>query len=454
MDKTEQRQLMTIGNYRKKIILFALPIFIGALFQQLYNTVDSLIVGNYLGPDALAAVGSTGVLTYLLIGFYVGFSNGAGVITAHFIGAGRDELTERSVHTSVAVGIVFGILMTAAGVLGTPFLLRLMGTPQNVFGQARLYLQVYFGGAFFIAMYNMLVGILQAAGDSRHPLIYLVISSLTNIVLDLLFVAGLGMGVEGAALATVLSEMLSVILCLIRLLRVKGPYRLNLRRIRFDRWCTGQILRQGFPAALQAVVIDLGNLLIQSYINSFGASAMAGIGAYTKVEGFCFLPVTAFSIAVTTFVSQNLGAGKTDRVKKGIRFSLLCSLLLIEAVGIAMFLFAPQLIGAFSRDPEVIAFGVGRARVCGFFYGLLGFSHVASAVMRGLEKPAMPAAIMLVCWCAVRVGAVLILGPILRSIALSYWLYPVTWTLSSICFIVLLKRALGGRLLDAGTAAV
>ena len=432
--------LMTEGNYRKQIFFFAVPVFVGALFQQMYNTVDSLIVGNYLGPEALAAVSSSGTLTFFLVGFFWGFATGAGVVIARYIGARNEDKTFRAVHTAMGVGLVCGIVMTAAGILLSPILLRLIQTPESVYMTAKTYLTIYFGGSFFLVMYNILVAIMQAAGDSRHPLIYLVISSLTNIVLDIVFIAVLKMGVEGAALATILSECLSMVLCLQRLLRIKDTYRVDLRKIRFDRGCTLAIVRQGLPTAFQAPVIDLGNILIQSYINSFGALAMAGIGAYTKVEGFCFLPVISFSTAVTTFVSQNYGAGRMDRVRKGARFSIVCAIVLIELIGVALFVTAPQLVGAFSSDPAVIAFGTGRARVCSLFYFTMGFCHLASAILRGLDRPVIPPAVMMVCWCLVRVVSVLTIGQVWHRIDLAYWLYPVTWMLSTVLFAFILSK--------------
>ena len=440
--------LMTEGDYRKQIFFFAVPVFIGALFQQMYNTVDSLIVGNYLGPDALAAVSSSGTLTFFLVGFFWGFATGAGVVIARFIGARNDDQTFLAVHTAIGVGLVCGIVMTAIGVLLSPVLLRLIQTPESVYMPAKTYLTIYFGGSFFLVRYNIMVAIMQAAGDSHHPLIYLVISSLTNIVLDIVFIAVLKMGVEGAALATILSECLSMVLCLLRLLRIKDTYRVDLRKIRFDRSCTLAIVRQGLPTAFQATVIDVGNILIQSYINSFGALAMAGIGAYNKVEGFCFLPVISFSTAVTTFVSQNFGAGRMDRVRKGSRFSIICVIVLIEMIGVILFVFAPQLVGAFSGDPAVIAFGTGRARVCSPFYFTMGFCHLASAILRGLDRPVVPPVIMMVCWCLVRVVSVLTIGQIWHKIDLAYWLYPVTWMLSTVLFIVILSKEFRKRMPD------
>ncbi len=437
MSKAFTGTVMTEGNLRRQIIFFALPVFIGNLFQQMYNTVDSLIVGNFLGQEALAAVTSTGSLTFLLVGFFVGFSNGASVIVARQIGSRKEYMVERAVHTAMALGLLCGVLMTLLGVLGSPLLLQLMQTPKDVLPDAQAYLTVYFAGSLFLVMYNMMVGILQAAGDSRHPLYYLIFSSLLNIGLDTLFIAGFGMGVDGAALATILSEAVSMTLCLIRLLRVQDIYRVRLRRIRFDMECLRKILYQGLPTALQMTVIDLGNILIQTYINSFGSLAMAGIGAYCKVEGFCFLPVTSFSVAVTTFVSQNYGAGQHERIRKGIVFSIVCTLVLIELIGIVLYRFAPQLVGAFNADTRVIQYGAGRAYVCCPFFFLLGFSHVSSAVMRGLGKPVIPTIVMMICWCAVRVTCVLTIGQRIHTIQLTYWLYPITWLLSSIWFALL-----------------
>jgi len=338
------------------------------------------------------------------------------------------------------MGLVFSVLVSVLGVAITPTMLRWMGTPPEVFVESAKYLRIYFAGATGLVMYNMLVGILQASGDSRHPLIYLVISSLTNVALDILFVAGLGMGVEGAAYATIISQFLSMILAAARLMRLKSDIRVSIKKIRFDRDSLRFIIRNGLPTALQASVIDLSNILIQSYINSFGGLAMAGIGASTKLEGFAFLPVTSFSMAVTTFVSQNMGARRYDRVREGIRFGLTCTIVTIEALGVVLFLLSPQLVGLFNRNPDVIRFGMGRTRVCALFYCLVGFSHVASAVMRGLGKPMTPMVIMLTCWCAVRILVLFTLGRVLHDVRLAFWIYPFTWSLSSVVYVVLLKR--------------
>lgn len=436
----ENTQLMTVGDYRKKIILFTIPLFIGNLFQQMYNTADSLIVGNFLGPQALAAVSGVSSLTFLFVGFFQGFSTGAGVVIARLIGANNTEKASKAVHTTVLLGVILSISMTLLGYFLAPELLKLMGTPEDVYPLSKIYLQIYFLGFSGLVMYNTFTGILQAAGDSKHPLYYLVISSMINIVLDIVLIAVFKMNVEGAAIATIFSEILTAVLVGYRLVHTEGATQLHFNELKMDMECLKQIVKFGFPTALQSSVIDVSNILIQSYINSFGSLAMAGIGASTKAEGFIFLPVTSFSMAMTTYISQNMGAEEYERVKKGIRFGYALALSIIEAMGVILFLFAPTIIAFFNNDPQVVAYGVGRARTCGLFFMLVGYSHIASAVCRGLGKPAAPMVIMLVCWCAVRVGVLFTVGQLFHNILLAYWIYPITWTLSTIVFYVYLKN--------------
>ncbi|MBQ5954057.1 MAG: MATE family efflux transporter [Lachnospiraceae bacterium] len=431
--------LMTEGTVWKRIIRFAVPLFIGQLFQQLYNTVDSLIVGRLIGTSALAAVTATGSIIFLIVGFFMGFSTGAGVVIARDIGAGDEKAVSRSVHTTYAMGIAASIIMTVLGIVMTPTILRWMDTPADVFPEAALYLRVYFSGCIGLVFYNLQMGILQASGDSTHPLYYLIFSSVLNAVLDFSFIRFLHMGVEGAALATIIGQMVSAVLAMRRLLKTDEVIRFVPKRIRFDGAKLGQIVHIGLPTALQACVIDLANMMIQSYINSFGKVAMAGIGASTKLEGFVFLPVNAFSMAMSTFVAQNLGAGKTDRMRKGVKFGLLTSVLVVEAMGALMVFFSPQLIALFDANPEVIYYGSLRGQICGFFFCLCGFSHVSSAVMRGLGKPVVPTVVMLTCWCAVRVVTLMTIGRVYHNILLAIWIYPITWSLSTIVYIVYMR---------------
>ncbi len=439
---TSEKNLLTVGSVPKKMLFFAIPIFLSNLFQQLYNAVDSLIVGNFVGQEALAAVGSSASLIMLLVGFVNGVSLGAGVLVARFFGAGDEKEMERAVHTTVALGLCAGVVLTAAGIGLSPQILRLMGTPEDVMPNSVLYFRLYFAGVMAVVLYNLGAGILQSAGDSRSPMKYLVAASLTNVVLDLLFVAVLGMGVGGAGLATVLSQALSAFLVFRRLMRVDAGYRVRWRRVRFDREMLRRVVTLGVPSGVQNSVISLANVIVQSNINAFGSSAMAGCGAYSKLEGFAFLPVTCFSLALSTFVSQNLGAGRQDRVKSGVRFGLLCSPILAEGIGILIFAFAPFLIGLFNGEPEVVAFGVSDARTVALFYCLLAFSHCCAGILRGYGRPVVPMAVMLAVWCVFRITYITVTVRLIPDIRVVFWAYPITWTISSILFAAFVWRVL------------
>ena len=432
---------MTSGSIWKKMVFFALPILLGNLFQQMYNTVDSLIVGNFLGSSALAAVSSSGSLIFMLIGFLSGIASGAGVIVARRFGAGDREGLHKAVHTTVALGIVSGILMTVVGVLLSPQILRWMDTPESVMPGSVAYLQIYFCGSLGFVMYNIFVGILQAVGDSRHPLYYLIVSSVVNLVLDIVFIGFVKTGVGGAALATVISQMVSAFLCLLQMVRSKEIYRLELKRIAFDGEMLKEIIRIGLPSGVQNSIIAFANVVVQSNINAFGEMAMAGYGAYTKVEGFGFLPITSFTMALTTFVGQNLGAKQYDRTRKGAKFGILVTVVLAELIGIVVFIFAPQMIAAFDATPEVIAFGIDKSRTAALFYCLLAYSHAIAAVMRGAGKAMVPMVVMMAFWCVVRVTFLSITVPLTHSIQMVYWVYPLTWALSSLTFFYYYKKA-------------
>lgn len=432
---------MTKGSIWKRMIFFALPLLLGNLFQQLYNTVDSLIVGNFLGSSALAAVSSSGSLIFMLISFLSGISSGAGVIVSQYFGAGDTENLHKAVHTTVAFGTVAGLLMTAAGVLLSPQILIWMGTPESVMPESVIYLQVYFSGSLGFVLYNIFVGILQAIGDSRHPLYYLMLSSVINLVLDVLFIEVFHTGVGGAALATVISQVFSAILCLIQLLKTKESYRLQIQEIKFTAPILRQIIRIGLPSGIQNSIIAFANVVVQAYINAFGEMAMAGYGAYTKIEGFAFLPINSFTMAMTTFVGQNLGARQTERTRKGARFGILVTISLAEFIGVLVFLFAPQLIAAFDSTPEVIRFGVEKARTAALFYCLLAYSHSVASVLRGAGKAIIPMVIMIVFWCLVRVAFLAVTIPMTQNIQMLYFVYPLTWGLSSITFFVYYRKA-------------
>ena len=429
--------LLTEGSIAKKMTAFAIPIFLGNLFQQLYNTADSLIVGNFLGSNALAAVSSSGSLIFLLVGFFNGIAIGAGVVIARYFGAGQKKELQKAIHTTIGFGLISGLLLTVLGLILAPKILILMKTPPDVLPNSVRYFRIYFLGSVAFVLYNNFVGILQSVGDSKHPLYYLIFSSLINVSLDLLFVGVFHMGIGSAAAATIISQFVSAFLCLYRLTR-KSPeeYRISLRKIQLDPYMLRQIVSNGLPAGLQNSIISLANVVVQSNINSFGKLAVAGCGSYSKVEGFGFLPITCFSMSLTTFISQNLGAKKYDRAKKGARFGILCSLIMAECIGIIIYLASPVLISAFNSDPEVIAFGVQQAHTVTLFYFLLAFSHCLAGLLRGAGKSIIPMIVMMVCWCIIRVTYITVIVKLIPSIQVIFWAYPLTWTLSSIVFLI------------------
>jgi len=422
---------MTDGPIGGRIVRFAAPLFIGNLFQQLYNTTDALIVGNLIGNQALAAVSATGTLMFLMVSFFSGVSSGAGVVIARFYGARDVEKTQKGIHTVFAFDLSAALLLTVLGTTLTPALLRLMGTPEDVLDRSVLYIRIVFAGCIGMVLYNSCRSIMQALGDSRHPLEYLIICSLLNVALDLLFIGVFRMDVDGAALATVLAQVISVFLCVNRLRHGKEDVRLHLRKVSFDLPTLRMIVRYGLPSGLQNSVIALANVVVQSNINAFGTMAVAGCGAYAKLEGFAFLPVTSFTIALTTFVGQNLGAKEYERAKKGSRFGVLCAVAMAELIGLAFYLAAPVLIGAFTQEPEAVAFGVQKTRIVTLFYFLMACSHGLAAVLRGAGKAVVPMVSMLTFWCVIRVTILHFAVPFYQSIAVVNWVYPITWALST-----------------------
>ncbi len=435
------RNALTEGSIWKKLIFFAFPIFLGNVFQQFYNTFDAWCVGNFLGDDALAAVSSSGSLVFMMVGFFNGLAMGAGVIIARYFGAKDYEAMQKAIHTDVAFGLCCGTVLTVLGVVLTPTILRWMATPDDVFPQSVIYFRYYFYGAIFTVMYNIFVGILHAVGDSRHPLYYLIFSSFVNVVLDLLFVGYFHWGIGSAALATTISQGISAILCCWRLLREKAPYQLHIKKIRFHKNSLRQIISYGLPSGIQNSVIAVANLVVQTNINSFGKAAMAGCGSYSKIEGFAFLPITCFAQSLSTFVGQNLGAHKYDRVKKCVVIGILTSTILAELVGVVSWIFAPQLIGIFNRQPDVVDYGTRHMRTICLFYCLLALSHCIAGIMRGAGKATVPMFTMLGCWCILRVTYISVAIRIVNRLETISWAYPITWACSSIIFMIYLLRS-------------
>ncbi len=423
---------MTEGSIAGQMLRFAAPLFLGNLFQQLYNTADALIVGNMLGNDALAAVSATGTLVFLIISLFVGISAGAGVLISRYFGAQDYEKLEKAIHTNVAFSLVAGLLMTAFGVIFTPQLLTWMGTPLDVMDLSVTYIRIFFAGSLGLVLYNGLRGVMQAVGDGKNPLKYLIFCSCLNVVLDISFIGLFHTGVGGAALATIISQFLSGLLCLRRLMHTDEEYRVVLKKIRFHWPTLKLIVRYGLPSGIQNSVIAIANVVVQANINDFGKMAVAGCGAYSKIEGFAFLPITSFTISLTTFVGQNLGAREYGRAKKGARFGMLCAIIAAEAIGLLVYLLAPLLIRAFTDEPESIGFGVDKAHICSLFFFLLAASHSLAAVLRGAGKAVIPMISMLSFWCVIRVTFLHFMVPIYNSIDTVNWVYPLTWALSTV----------------------
>ncbi|MCI5957130.1 MAG: MATE family efflux transporter [Clostridiales bacterium] len=437
----EKATLMTEGPVWRHIVRFALPVFWGNLFQQLYNVVDSLVVGNFLGSDALAAVGSSGHLIFLLVGLFSGIFTGASVVISRYFGARDEKNVTVAVHTTVAFGLTAGVVITIVGTLLTPHLLMWMGTPESVLPNSIAYFRIYFSGVVFVVLYNTAAGIFQAVGDSRHPLYYLIISSITNVALDLLFVAVLGMGVEGAALATVLSQAASASMGFYRLCHATGVYRVWPKKVRFNWRMLKQVLTLGIPSGVQNSIIGIANVVVQSSINLYGAMAVAGCGAYSKIEGFGFLPINSFALALATFIGQNLGAKEYARARRGALFGVVSCITLAEVVGVAINLLAPYLIAMFNSDPQVVAYGALQARTVTLFYFLLAFSHSIAGIMRGAGRAIVPMLVMLVCWCVIRVSYIMLVARSSGDIQMIFWAYPITWSLSSVAFLFYYLRA-------------
>lgn len=437
----EDSRRMTNGSISGAMIRFAVPLFFGNLFQQLYLTADSLIVGNILGNTALAAVSATSLLIDLMIGFFNGLFVGAGVVVSRYYGAGSKQKMMSAIHSGLFIAMLFGLGLTAAGTLLTPIILKLMGTPQEIIGLSSSYVRTYFLGSLGLIFYNAGVGILQAVGDSKHPLYYLLISSVVNIGLDFLFIGVFHLNVWAAALATIISQFISAVLCMLRLTRANEIYRVSLQEIHPEREMIRMILKFGIPSGVANSIINFANVVVQSNINSFGTNAVAGCGSYSKIEGFGFLPITSFNAAITTFVSQNLGAGEYERAKKGSRFGIISAVILAECIGLSAAVLAPRLIAAFTKEPQAIAFGVEKGRICFPFFFLLAASHSYSAVLRGAGKANVPMLVMLGCWCIFRVTFISILTPMLKTIKVVDWVYPVTWGLSTIILTVYYLKA-------------
>lgn len=435
---------MTQGNITKHLISFALPLLVGNIFQQLYNTVDTWVVGRYVSNEAYAAVGTVGPVVNMLIGFFMGLSTGAGVVISQYYGAKRHEDVSRTVHTAICMTLILGVIFTGVGLSMTPLMLRLMKTPENVMPQSTAYLSIYFSGILGLMLYNIGAGILRAVGDSKRPFYFLVFCAIMNTVLDLVFVLGFRMGVEGVALATILSQAMSAILVLITLLRTEECIKLEIRKLRPHWDMLKKIFRVGIPAALQMTITSFSNVFVQSYINFFGDNCMSGWTTYAKVDQLLFLPMQSIALASTTFVGQNLGCNQVERARKGVAQAMVLAVSSTIILMIPVMIFAPQIVAFFNNKEEVVYYGSLLLRWISPFYVLCCFNQIYSGALRGAGNSKAPMIIMLASFVAFRQLYLFIMSRVCNEVIPIAMSYPAGWLLSSsLTFIYFNKVRLG-----------
>ena len=422
---------MTQGSITKHLIDFALPLLVGNIFQQLYNTVDTWVVGRYVSNEAYAAVGTVGPIVNMLIGFFMGLSSGAGVVISQYYGAKRHEDVSRTVHTSIVMTLILGVIFTGVGLTMTPFMLQLMKTPENVLPQSTAYLSIYFSGILGLMLYNIGAGILRAVGDSKRPFYFLVVCALMNTALDLVFVLVLRMGVEGVALATILSQAVSAILVIITLLRTDECIKLEIRKLRLHWDMLKKIFRVGIPAALQMTITAFSNVFVQSYINFFGDNCMSGWTTYAKVDQLLFLPMQSIALASTTFVGQNLGCNQVERAKKGVTRALVLAMCSTVLLMIPVLIYAPQIVAFFNSKEEVVYYGSMLLRWLSPFYVLCCFNQIYSGALRGAGNSKAPMIIMLASFVAFRQVYLFLMSRICNEVLPIAMSYPAGWLLCS-----------------------
>ena len=431
---------MTEGSITRHLITFAVPLLIGNIFQQMYSTIDSIIVGNYVGMQALAAIGSVNSIINTLIGFFLGLATGAGVVISQYYGSKDEKNVHEAVHTTIVMTFILCAVFTVIGVLMVPYMLRLMATPDDVFEDASVFLRIYFAGVSGLMIYNMGSGILRAVGDSRRPLYFLVFSVLINTGLDFILVKFCGLGVAGAALSTTIAQCLSAALVLIVLTRSNGAYRIVWKELRMNKEMMGRIWRIGMPAALQQAITAFSNVFVQSYINHFGSACMAGWSSYCKIEQFELLPMQSVALSTTTFVGQNLGANNMKRAKEGTNRALIISFVITAILLVPMLIFARPLIGMFNRDPEVLRYGALFMRLILPFYLICVVFQVYAGTLRGAGDTRATMIFMLSSFVLFRQVYLFVasrLGNSFLPVALAY---PVGWVLCSILIFIYYKR--------------
>ncbi len=423
---------LTEGPIFKSLLFFSVPLLLSNLFQQLYNSVDSAVVGSYAGDAALAAVGSTAALINLIIGFFLGISTGTNILYAMHFGAGDRAGLKKLINSAMLISIICGAVISVFGVLGAETMLRWMGTPEDVLPLSTEYLRIYMAGTIVTLVYNVGAGMIRAEGDSTRPLVYLVIGGITNFILDMVFVAWLGMGAAGAALATILAQLVSAVLIVVRLTKLHEDYRLRPLKMRMNALTVWDITRISVPCGLQGSMFAISNLLVQSKINSFGSIAMAGVAAYSKIDGFIYMPLMALSLAVSTYVGQNIGAGKFERVQKGIKTCLVMSVVTALVLSTTVMLMGENVVSIFTKTPEAQAYAMTQMRYMAPFVCIFVFSDIFGGAIRGAGSTVTVTIISALSICVFRILWLTILLPMYNDIRILFLCYPISWTLSSI----------------------
>lgn len=423
---------MTEGNTLRHLINFAIPLLFGNLFQQLYNMVDTWVVGNYGQGEAFSAVGTVGPIINTLIGFFIGLSSGAGVVISQYYGARDEEKVSKAVHTAVIMTLILGVVFTAVGILMAPFMLDLMNAPDTVKPQAATYLTVYFAGIIGLMIYNMGSGILRAVGDSRRPFYFLVVSAVINTVLDLVFVLCFGMDVFGVALATIIAQAVSAILVIITLFRTKNCVRLSLKKLKLSIAMLGKIVKIGLPAAFQMMITSFSNVFVQSYINYFGEDFMSGWTAYSKIDQLLLLPMQSIALASTTFVGQNLGKNQVKRARGGVKCAIILAISSTVILMIPVMIFAPYFVMFFNPKAAVVTHGAMLLRLISPFYVLCCINQIFAGALRGSGNTRAPMVILLFSFVFFRQGYLFVVAKyISNTVTWIAMAYPAGWLLAS-----------------------
>lgn len=442
---------MTQGNILGHIIRFALPLLLGNLFQQLYNMVDTWVVGNYVSNEAYSAVGNVGTITNTLIGFFSGLATGAGVVISQYYGAGQEDNVQQAVHTAIAMTLGLGVIFTGLGIFAIPFMLDLMNMPASVRPEATTYLTIYFAGVIGLMLYNMGAGILRAVGDSRHPFYFLLVCAVLNTVLDLWFVLAFDMGVAGVAIATILSQGISAALMIITLMRSDNCIKLRLRKIRIHWDILKKVFSVGFPAGLQMAITSFCNVFVQSYINYFGPDCMSGWTTYNKVDQLVTLPTQSFSIAVTTFVGQNLGSGQPERARKGVNTAMLVAISTALLLMIPVMVFAPSIAAFFNDKAEVVEYSSLFLRTLTPFFLVWCWYTIHVGALRGMGNTKIPTIIGLSSFVAFRQVYSFVMSKVCNEILPIAMAYPAGWLLAAIIITIYYHKVKNRRstLVDA-----